>query len=230
MAKKAKNYLKLEISSNIDSAKKVKEKKILAGLMSGNVSKSTWKSKPNDISFYDLKGVVQDLLSKAEGSYSFVECDVDFLHPGMSSYIKNKNKVIGLLGSLHPAHIDTLGLKKDVFIFSIELMHLNFDSSNTYRQFSKYPSTSRDLAFIVDKSVNAGDLERLIKSSAGKSLKEIEIFDVYEGQGIDDDKKSLALSITWQSLKTTLKDSDIDNAVTKIVNSVKNELDGELRV
>ena len=215
---------------NIDNAKKVKEKKVLAGLMSGNVSQSTWKSKPNDISFYDLKGVVQDLLSKAEGSYSYVECDVDFLHPGMSSYIKHKNKVIGLLGSLHPAHIDTLGLKKDVFIFSIELMHLNFDSSNTYRQFSKYPSTSRDLAFIVDKSVNAGDLERIIKSSAGKSLKEIEIFDVYEGQGIDDDKKSLALSITWQSLKTTLKDSDIDNAVTKIVNSVKNEFDGELRV
>ena len=215
---------------NIKNTKKVKEKKVIAGLMSGNISQSSWKRKSQDTSFYDLKGVVQDLLSEAEGLFSYEECDVDFLHPGMSSVIKHKNEIIGFFGSLHPAHKDILGLKKDIFIFSLELMNLNFDSSNTYRQFSKYPSSSRDLAFIVNKTVNAVDIERLIKSSAGESLKEIEIFDVYEGQGIDDAKKSLALSITWQSSKTTLQDSDIDNAVTKIVNSVRNELGGELRV
>ena len=198
--------------------------------MSGKISESTWKGKSQDISFYDLKGVVQDLLSKAEGTFSFEENNLDFLHPGMSSNIKHKNKVIGFIGSLHPSHLDSLGLKKDLFIFSLEIENLSFESSKTYKQFSKYPTSSRDLAFIVNKTVNAGDIEEVIKSSAGESFKEIQIFDVYQGQGIDEDKKSLAISVTWQSLNDTLKDSEIDDAVTKIVNSVKNQLDGELRV
>ena len=123
-----------------------------------------------------------------------------------------------------------LGLKKDLFIFSLEIENLSFESTKTYKQFSKYPKSSRDLAFIVNKTVNAGDIEEVIKSNAGESFKEIKIFDVYQGQGIDENKKSLAISVTWQSLNDTLKDSDIDDAVTKIVNSVKNQLDGELRV
>ena len=214
----------------VKNSKKVSEKKIIAGLMSGKISESTWKGKSQDISFYDLKGVVQDLLSKAEGTFSFEENNLDFLHPGMSSNIKHKNKVIGFIGSLHPSHLDSLGLKKDLFIFSLEIENLSFESTKTYKQFSKYPTSSRDLAFIVNKTVNAGDIEEVIKSNAGESFKEIQIFDVYEGQGIDEHKKSLAISVTWQSLNDTLKDSDIDDAVTKIVNSVKNQLDGELRV
>ena len=214
----------------VKNSKKVSEKKIIAGLMSGKISESTWKGKSQDISFYDLKGVAQDLLSKAEGAFSFEESSLDFLHPGMSSNIKHKNKVIGFIGSLHPAHLDSLGLKKDIFIFSLEIETLNFEGTKTYKQFSKYPTSSRDLAIIVNKTANAGEIEEVIKSSAGESFKEIQIFDVYEGQGIDEDKKSLAISVTWQSLNDTLKDSDIDDAVTKIVNSVKNQLDGELRV
>ncbi len=214
----------------VKNSKKVSEKKIIAGLMSGKISEPTWKGKSQDISFYDLKGVVQDLLSKAEGIFSFEENNLDFLHPGMSSNIKHRNKVIGFIGSLHPSHLDSLGLKKDLFIFSLEIETLNFEGTKTYKQFSKYPTSSRDLAFIVNKTVNAGDIEEVIKSSAGESFKEIQIFDVYQGQGIDEDKKSLAISVTWQSLSDTLKDSDIDDAVTKIVNSVKNQLDGELRV
>ena len=76
----------------------------------------------------------------------------------------------------------------------------------------------------------SSSIENIIKSSAGKFFKDIEIFDVYEGKGIDDNKKSIAISVSWQSMEQTLQDSDIDAAVERIVNSVKKELDGELRI
>ena len=209
--------------------KKIQEKKVIGGLLSGNISESTWKGSSKDLSFYHLKGIVQDLLKKSRGDFVYEECDLPFLHPGMSSFIKKKNKVIGFMGSLHPFQLESIGIKKDIFIFSVQIEDLNFEQSINYKQFSKFPSSSRDLAFLVDKNISANRVEEVIKSAAGKFFKELKIFDVYEGPGVGEDKKSLALNIAWQSLSTTLQDSDIDNAVAKIVNSVKKELDGELR-
>ena len=134
------------------------------------------------------------------------------------------------MGSLHPSHLDRLGLKKDIFLFSLDIENLNYKSHSSFKEFSKFPSSSRDLAFILNKNTSASNLELVIKNSAGKYLREIEIFDVYEGKGIDEGKKSLAITILWQSMKQTLLDSDIDNAVETIIKSVKKELDGELRV
>ena len=215
---------------NLKKSKEVIEKKTLSGILNGNIINDNWKEKSKDISFYDLKGVLQDLLHKFEGNCSYKECEIDFLHPGMSALIKLNNKVIGFMGSLHPVHLDRLGLKKDVFLFSVKLENLKYKSHSSFKQFSKFPSSSRDLAFILNKSISAHDLENVIKNSAGKYLREIKIFDVYQGKGIDDSKKSLAITISWQSMKQTLLDSDIDNYVEMIVSSVQKELGGELRV
>ena len=96
--------------------------------------------------------------------------------------------------------------------------------------YKRQPLTSRDLAFLINKEITAETLQQVIESSAGKFFKDIKIFDVYQGKGITDDKKSIALSVSWQSMKNTLLDSDIDTAVEKIVNSVKSKLGGELRI
>ncbi len=214
----------------LKNTREVYEKNTLAGLMNGKVNEDNWKEKSKDISFYDLKGVVQDLLREFKGHFIFENCKIDFLHPGMSSLIKINNKIIGFMGSLQPAHLDRLGLSKDIYIFSIELNGLQKNTSSSYKEFSKFPSSSRDLSFIVDKSIASSSIENVIKSAAGKYFKDIEIFDVYEGKGIEEEKKSIAISVSWQSIKQTLKDSDIDSAVERIVNSMKKELGGELRV
>ena len=134
------------------------------------------------------------------------------------------------MGSLQPAYLDRLGLNEDIYIFSIELNGLQKKDLTSYKEFSKFPSSSRDLSFIVDKTIASSSIENVIKSAAGKFFKDFQIFDVYEGQGIEENKKSIAISVSWQSTKHTLKDSDIDSAVEKIVNSMKKELDGKLRV
>ena len=215
---------------SLKNTKEVVEKNTLAGLMNGKVNEDNWKEKAKDISFYDLKGVVQDLVREFKGPCVFENCKIDFLHPGMSSSIKINNKIIGFMGSLQPTYLDRLGLSEDIYIFSIELNGLQKNVSSSYKEFSKFPSSSRDLSFIVNKSIASSSIENVIKSAAGKFFKDIEIFDVYEGKGIEEEKKSIAISVSWQSTKQTLKDSDIDSAVERIVNSMKKELGGELRV
>ena len=215
---------------SLKNTKEVVEKNTLAGLMNGKVNEDNWKEKAKDISFYDLKGVVQDLVREFKGPCVFENCKIDFLHPGMSSLIKINNKIIGFMGSLQPTYLDRLGLSEDIYIFSLELNGLQKNVSSSYKEFSKFPSSSRDLSFIVNKSIASSSIENVIKSAAGKFFKDIEIFDVYEGKGIEEEKKSIAISVSWQSTKQTLKDYDIDSAVERIVNSMKKELGGELRV
>ena len=210
-------------------SKKVVEQKLVAGLISGRKQSDNWKEKYSEVTFYDLKGVVQDLLTDSNIS-SLQNCDIDFLHPGMSTYIFCKKENIGFLGSIHPNILDKLGIKEDLFLFSIDIEKLSFDRLKSFKEFSKFPSSSRDLAFLINKEIDSFSLESVIKSSAGEYYKHLEIFDVYEGKGVDDLKKSMAISITWQSNKKTLLDSDIDKAVEKIVNSVRRELGGELRI
>ena len=215
---------------SLKNSKEVVEKNTLAGLMNGKVNEDNWKEKAKDISFYDLKGVVQDLVREFKGPCVFENCKIDFLHPGMSSLIKINDKIIGFMGSLQPTYLDRLGLNEDIYIFSLDLEGLQKNVSSSYKEFSKFPSSSRDLSFIVNKSISSSSIENVIKSSAGKFFKDIEIFDVYEGKGIEEEKKSIAISVSWQSTKQTLKDYDIDSAVERIVNSMKKELGGELRV
>ncbi len=215
---------------SLKNTKEVVEKNTLAGLMNGKVNEDNWKEKAKDISFYDLKGVVQDLVREFKGPCVFENCKIDFLHPGMSSLIKINNKIIGFMGSLQPTYLDRLGLNEDIYIFSLDLEGLQKNVSSSYKEFSKFPSSSRDLSFIVNKSISSSSIENVIKSAAGKFFKDIEIFDVYEGKGIQEEKKSIAISVSWQSTKQTLKDADIDSAVERIVNSMKKELGGELRV
>jgi len=208
----------------------VKEILSLAGLINGSLKPNNWNDKSKETSFYDLKGILEDLLTMFSGKYSFEKCSIEFLHPGMSSSIELNGQSIGYLGSIHPSLLDKLDIKQDIFIFSLELEELKLNSSRSYKEFSRYPSSSRDLAFILDKSITASSLEKVIESSAGEFFKNFEIFDVYQGKGVAENKKSIAISVSWQSMKQTLLDSDIDNAVEKIVNSVQKELGGELRV
>ena len=198
--------------------------------MQGSAVINNWKEQSREISFYDLKGVVLDLLSQFKVDYSSSDSSVDFLHPGMSSSILLNNKEVGFMGSLHPKFLENLGFKQDIFVFSFEVENLKDKSLTSFKQFSKFPSTSRDLAFLISKETSAASIQKIIESSAGDFFKGIKIFDVYQGKGIPEDKKSIALSVSWQSMEQTLVDSDIDNVIEKIVNSVKEELDGELRV
>ena len=208
---------------------KKSERTRVSGLIYGDLAPNHWLDKTRKVNFYDTKGVIEKIISSFDVAITFKTRSSDFFHPGISSTIYDGSKEIGQLGALSPIMLEKIGLKEDLFLFSLDIEALKAKSLKKFTKFSKFPSIQRDLYFVVDKDITSHELSILIKGKGGKDLKSVNLFDVYEGKGIEDNKKSIAISLTWQSSKETLLDSNIDKIVKKIVNSVKNELDGHLR-
>ncbi len=199
----------------------------LAALMSGNYHLGINKNK---LDFYYIKGIVENLLNYLGyvNRYSFVVDNniSNEFHPGQSASIIVQGNNVGVIGKIHPKE-----LKEDVFVFEINLDKLqNIKASKmSFKEISKYPSISKDMAFVVKKDVTAGTLEAIIKKAGGKLLTNIEIFDVYVGENVGVDEKSIAYSLTFADVTKTLSDEEVMNVFNKIIDDVTNKCNAVLR-
>jgi phenylalanyl-tRNA synthetase beta chain len=122
-------------------------------------------------------------------------------------------------------------IEQDVFCaeLDLELLTKVATREKKYSSLPKYPSVTRDVAFVVSKSVQAGDLETVIKRSGGVLLSRVDLFDIYEGNQISSDKKSVAFALEFLSLEHTLTQTEIDNVMQSIINTVSNKFDATIR-
>ena len=210
-------------------SKKPSERTRVSGLIYGDIGPNHWLDKPRKVNFYDAKGAIEKIISNFDVVIKFVPQSFDFFHPGISSTIYEGSKEIGQLGALSPNILGKIGLRDDIFLFSLDTETLKKKALKNFTKFSKFPSIQRDLSFVVSKDMPSSELSILIRSKGGKDLNGLDLYDVYEGKGIEDNKKSITISLTWQSSTGTLLDSNVDKVIEKIVNSVKKELDGDLR-
>ncbi len=201
----------------------------LASLMTGEYYLGIENRKK--VNFYVIKGVVEELLDYLgyANRYSFIVDESKLpneLHPGQSALISVNNDVIGIIGRMHPS-ID----KEEVYVFEIDLDKLldKKVSKMKYKEISKYPNVKKDLALVVDKKVTSQELAVLIKKAGGSSLENIEVFDVYEGKGIEDNKKSIAYSLTFERPDRTLTDEEINELLEKIIDFTNKKIGAELR-
>ena len=187
----------------------------IAGLMTGNYYLGIEKKQ---VDFYIIKGIVEELLDYLGygGRYSFIvkEEMPKELHPGQSALISVNNDVIGIIGKVHPQKI-----KENIYVFEINLEKLLAKKVGKmkYKELSKYPSVKKDLAVIINKNVTAQEIATLIKKSAGSLLLNTEVFDVYTGKGIEENKKSIAYSLEFGTNYRTLTDEEINNILEKII-------------
>ena len=180
------------------------------------------------VDFYVLKGIIEELLHFLGFSnrYSFVVDNIkEFLHPGVSATINVNGFDIGFLGLLHPS------IEKNVYVAEINLDKLlkNRVSKLKYKEVSKYPKVVKDLAFIVDKKINSEDIVKVIKKSGGKTLTNIEVFDLYTGENVKENEKSIAYSLTFEDMNKTLSDEEVMLIFNKIINDVEVKLNAKLR-
>ena len=212
-----------------DKKGKVRETLQIGGLISGKAMALHWKVKPSALDFYNLKGDLESLFINFRKEVTFKSASSSILHPGKSAKIKLGSKVIGEMGVLHPGVMNQKELKGEVLVFALDLEMLIPNKNIKYKNFSRYPVSQRDLAFIVEASKSNSELIKLIKSKAGKELVEIKTFDVYQGDNVPEGKKSIAFNLKWQSLSKTLVDEDVDRAVEGIVNFLSKKIKAELR-
>ena len=204
-----------------------KEEMKLAGLLTGNYYLDIPEQKAD---FYTLKGIVEELLDYLgyEGRYSFVKDDLiseDF-HPGQSASIIVQGHRIGVLGRIYPNLI-----KEEVYAFELNLDQLLslHASKMVYQEIPKYPSVEKDFAVVVNKSIEASELIKCIKKNGIKLLQHISIFDIYEGDKIAPDKKSIAFNLTFLDPNKTLTEEEVMEVFNQIITKVVEIFKAELR-
>ena len=204
----------------------------LAGLITGRRSSVGWNQSNEPVDFYDLKGIVEELLANLSISKYTVETGEHYaMHPGKTAVFKKGREVIATLGEVHPAVAEALGITKKMYIFEMDVAALmKYTALNFhYEALPKYPAISRDLAVLVDAAVEAGAIEKTIAKNAGKHFKGVCLFDVYTGKQIGEGKKSLAFTMQFQSKDKTLTDEEADAAFQNILTAVQKEYGAELR-
>ena len=210
------------------SINKIKETERIGGLISGLKAKHSWSGSKRPLDFFDLKGDVESILGDSSG-YVFKKGEIPYLHPGKTAFIFKGNNQIGYIGSLHPKLVDELDLKQDVHFFEIQVEKISLNRKVKFRNFSRFPLAQRDLSFILDQGIPSSEVKGIISSKAGRNLKEINLFDIYEGKGIPSGKKSLTFSLNWQAADRTLTDKEIDDIVERIVKFLSKRFSAKLR-
>ncbi|MFG0684019.1 phenylalanine--tRNA ligase subunit beta [Pseudomonas sp. WSY_20] len=204
---------------------------MIAGVATGSRLPEGWANGRDTIDFFDVKADVEALLgySGALGDFTFVAGKHPALHPGQTAEIQREGKTVGYLGALHPELAKALDLDRPVFVFELVLADVVEGRLPKFSELSKFPETRRDLALIAGRDVASQDVLDVIRDNAGEWLTDLRLFDVYQGKGIDPDRKSLAVGLTWQHPSRTLNDDEVNTTLHTILTSLEQRLNTTLR-
>jgi len=204
-----------------------REENFIAGIVTGNTLAQQWGCKTTSHDFYDVKSDLEALLSGIKAQ--FVAERHPALHPGQSSkIISEQGQTIGWLGSLHPQLQQQLDIKAAT-IFELKLDAVLARDIASFTPLSRFPSNRRDIAVIVNQDISADDLLICVRGAAGKLLKQVDIFDIYQGEAIDLGRKSVAMGLTLQDFSRTLTDADIEQVIANVIAALINQYDASLR-
>lgn len=220
----------LKFVSPDGSLEKLEQIPVLSGLCYGTTQEESWSGKSEPVDFFDIKGDLESLLALSGlEQFEFNAVSHPALHPGQSASIHKAGKEVGVIGTLHPEVQRKLGLDNSAFLFEVEQSAILETSSPSYQALSKFPAVRRDIAVIVDQTVTSNQLTSVVKEEAGDYLTELKIFDVYVGKGIDKQRKSVALGLTFQHPSSTLTDEEINSSVDNVIAQLENKVNAALR-
>ncbi|MBI9010410.1 MAG: phenylalanine--tRNA ligase subunit beta [Tenericutes bacterium] len=209
------------------------ETELLSGLMYGVYSASQWQGIKQTTDFYLVKGILEELLEILKiTDYEIVKTThkIDSMHPGIHADLLIKGEYIGFLGKLHPEveHKNSIN-KTFVFELSFDKLVEYNDTEIEMTEIPRFPSVQRDLAIIIDKDIPVSELVAEVRKAGKKQLKTIDIFDLYLGENLGENKKSVALSLEFRSNEKTLETQEVDVAINRILKQLETTLNANLR-
>ncbi len=205
----------------------------LTAAITGQKSPLGWNQSRDKVDFYDLKGVLEKVLSLLgvkDPHFSSANSE-KYLHPGRSAQIYSGKTVLGSVGELHPQVQQEFDLDQETYLFELNLDKV-FAAAGHFTAFtvpSRFPAVERDSALLIDDSIEAQKVLDVARKSLGKLGQDIVIFDLYDGKGIPEGKKSLALRVRYGSVEKTLTEDEVAKAHGKLVRSVCHQLSAEIR-
>jgi phenylalanyl-tRNA synthetase beta chain len=214
---------------------------VVCGLSAGKINRLSWNDKERDVDVFDVKrDVIQTLVEAGYNSDKFfIDSETpNYFHPGKSGRLflnRGKDLVAAYFGEIHPNILKNIDIKTDnlvgfeIFIDNLKLPKKTLNDQKTKFLVSDYQKSERDFAFIVNKNISSQDLINAISSVGQNLISNIKVFDVYEGSNIPENQKSIAISVTIQSLEKTLNDNDLEKINKLIIQTVEDKTGAKIR-
>jgi phenylalanyl-tRNA synthetase beta chain len=221
----------------------LRQQPMLAGLILGTAGPEQWGETGRVCDFFDLKADVEALLglTGAPSAFRFLPVEHPALHPGQAARIERLSsqpatgpeqapaEPLGLIGMLHPALAAELDLSTNSYLFELDLTRLRDGVLPAFSPISRFPAIRRDLALLVDSALPYQRLRDTLTTAAGELLRELVLFDVYEGERIPPGTKSFALGLILQATSQTLTDQEVETILDRILDRLNVELGAKLR-
>lgn len=210
-----------------------REEEHVGAAVTGSLYHDNWGMDDDQVNFFQLKGIVEQYLKNfaVAGKVEYVaDSSRPEMHPGRTANILLDGKLIGFIGEVHPQTAKDYKIP-ETYVFELNLEELlKADRRDKhYEAISKYPSITRDIALLVDSNVTNADVVNAIQEKGGAFLKDIHLFDVYEGSHLPKGKKSLAYTLTYQDQNDTLKEDTVNKAFAKVEDHLQDALGAEIR-
>jgi phenylalanyl-tRNA synthetase beta chain len=202
---------------------------MLAVAVSGLRDNEGWSTEKAAADFFDVKGTIEGLLANLGDRLTFEASVFPGLHDGQSAAILVDGEPVGRIGAVHPSVRKAMGIPANTVVAEVLQSVVTEVAMPAYDDISKYPETRRDLALVADKGIASAQVLSTIRIAAGTLLTKLDLFDVYEGTGLAEGKKSLAIGLTFQDQSRTLNESEVSSAIDQVLDSLREKLGIELR-
>ncbi len=212
----------------ISDGGRIHQPRMIGAIAAGPVVPEQWAHPPRVVDFYDVKGDVEALLALSGRVVEFVADTHPALHPGQTATIMHRGERIGILGTLHPALASELKLPGAV-LFELRLESVNTGTLPKFKALSRFPAVRRDLSIMLPEALSASTVRDCVEQAGVGVLENVELFDVYVGEGIDSGMKSISLTLTFQSQSRTLDDAEVNTALSAVLDSLTKGLGVALR-
>ena len=202
---------------------------MFAGVICGDMHNEQWSDQSRKVDYFDIKSDIETLLTFSAEKTVFEAVEHPALHPGQSACIKQGGEVIGWLGALHPEVQKQLDIDPRVYVFEIKQSAISTNNIPAFSPLSRFPEVRRDLAILIDEKTPVADILAAIDASSSDLVKETQLFDIYQGKGVEEGRKSVAFGLILQEFSRTLTDNEVDAEIDKIVSTLNQQFAATLR-